>query len=195
MNTQPDLTNLSDTTSIIQVSSLSVLRSNDVSFLNVFKKIDASHCEIADAGERFFLLMYKAKKKTATLNDLRYDLYVKRSKTQSLQSDLKLQTLPPTSSACMYHSYRAYHTVQVMLGRAHNPIEWGYAADTQDYPYPIPMCLAPAPNHIMQMIACSCKGRCNSNQCSCRRAGLQCTIMCSPCDGQTCSNATIDLDV
>ena len=107
-----------DTTSGIfrhtKASSLYLVRKN-ADYLNVFKEPNSSHVVIAEAGEMFFLQMYKATSAVRSLNELRYVMYVKRLKSQALNADLKLDSLPPTSAAAALHSYRAYHTVQVRL--------------------------------------------------------------------------------
>ena len=45
-----------------------------------------------------------------------------------------------------------------------------------------------APDHILNVIRCKCKGNCSSTLCSCRKHGLQCVTACSNCHGTDCTN-------
>ena len=45
------------------------------------------------------------------------------------------------------------------------------------------------PQDILQIIRCSCKGSCDKNRCTCRKAGLHCTHLCKECNGLGCKNA------
>ena len=58
--------------------------------------------------------------------------------------------------------------------------------------------LQPAPDAVLYLIKCGCgKDKCRNNRCSCRRAGLTCTGLCS-CSSETgeeCDNVdTIEND-
>lgn len=55
--------------------------------------------------------------------------------------------------------------------------------------------LQPAPDAVFYLVKCGCgKGKCGNNKCSCRRAGLMCTDLCS-CGsnetGEACDNVNI----
>ena len=50
---------------------------------------------------------------------------------------------------------------------------------------------AEAPDSVLRVVSCGCKVQC-STRCRCRKAGLHCTVMCSSCIGQTCSNIDIE---
>lgn len=45
-----------------------------------------------------------------------------------------------------------------------------------------------APQELLKMISCKCTKCCNA-PCSCRKAGLQCSVVCGSCQGKSCSNS------
>jgi len=50
------------------------------------------------------------------------------------------------------------------------------------------------PQDLLQIIRCGCKGSCDNNRCTCRKAGLNCIASCRECHGSLCSNTKIDDD-
>lgn len=98
------------------------------------------------------------------------------------------QELPPTSDAAKFYSMRTYYQVQIWLGSTSLlPQDWGWnLKDGQLLPI---MCeKAPAPESILKMVKCACKGGCGSNRCSCRKNGLECSTACVNCKGVDCLN-------
>jgi hypothetical protein len=53
------------------------------------------------------------------------------------------------------------------------------------------MTLPPAPDSVLECVNCGCKTGCKMQQCSCNKAGLQCTDVCN-CEG--CANIEEDED-
>ena len=169
------------------------LKAQDCRFLEVFKSEDASHEKIARAGEEFILKLYRAKKASKTLDDWRHISYSRvmksRKKAKSARfTHFHLSHLPPTSAAAKYHSYRAYYTVQQWLGRSLLPTEWGWQC-SDGVLIPTLSDKPVASKSILCMVSCGCKTGCG-NKCSCRKAGLECTAMCSACMGRSCSNSS-----
>lgn len=175
------------------------LEAQDCTFLDTFKSENATHDEIARAGEEFILRLYRAKKTSKTLDDWRHIAYSRVMKTRKKAksanfTQFHLHNLPPTSAAAKYHSYRTYFTVQQWLGRCLQPTDWGWQCNDgvliptfSDRPV--------ASKSILCMVSCGCKTGCG-NKCSCRKAGLECTAMCSTCMGRHCTNSSqIDDDI
>jgi len=57
--------------------------------------------------------------------------------------------------------------------------------------------LQPAPDAVLHLVKCGCiKSRCSTNRCQCRKAGLNCTDLCSCSDEgvESCDNVDIDGD-
>lgn len=152
---------------------------------DAFHKSDSSPDEVARVGEIFLLKLYNAKQ-SSSLDKLRYVLYMQKISKSS--SSFKLESLPPTSAAGKYHSYRSYFTVQEWLGNVGDlePTEWGWER-TDNMLKPIMTDMPVAPDRVLRIVSCGCKKGCGK-RCMCRKAGLHCTTMCSSCIGQTCTN-------
>ena len=51
---------------------------------------------------------------------------------------------------------------------------------------PVMTTLQPAPDAVLYLVKCGCgKDKCGNNRCSCRRAGLMCTDLCSCGNSET----------
>lgn len=98
------------------------------------------------------------------------------------------QTLPPTSSAIEYHSLRVYHQIQAWRGYHLDPLTWGWRSEEEQL-IPIMMSTEPAPAELLKTIRCNCLTECKTSRCSCRRAGLECTLACGECRGMSCANS------
>lgn len=160
----------------------------DSDFLNVFTADDATHEEISEAGEEFILKLFHAKK-SKSLDNLRYIRYMTKLAKKSITSTLfGLESLPPTSAAAKYQSYRVYLTVQQWLGVRLDACTWGWEK-RDNILVPVPMGIPVAPDKILKMISCGCKTNCGK-RCKCRKGDIKlyCTPMCSTCNGQTCTN-------
>ena len=66
--------------------------------------------EIAYAGERALVSLYSGSREGDTLDQLRLQKFCQ--KVRSSSSYIQPQTLPPTSAAARYFSFRVYHQVQ-----------------------------------------------------------------------------------
>ena len=51
-----------------------------------------------------------------------------------------------------------------------------------------------APEHILTVVRCRCKGTCSSSLGSCQKHGLPCVTACSNCHGTDCRNFQTDVD-
>ena len=93
---------------------VTVLSDNDkdYSFLDVFKKVDATKDEVAHAGA-----LYGANGSDDSLNKLRYTFYCKQlaKKCLTSQEGFQLQKLPPTSDATKYHSYQCNSGKEILI--------------------------------------------------------------------------------
>ena len=145
----------------------------DYSFLDVFKKGDATKDEVTHAGEKLLLALYGANGSDDSLNKQRYTFYCKQlaKKCLTSQEGFQLQKLPPTSDAAKYHSYRAYLHVQQWQGNPDIiPTDWGWCFNDGK----IIMGSGVAPGRILKLISCGCKQGCRK-KCKCRSNGLKCT--------------------
>ena len=134
--------------------------------LKVFTQENSSNEAIAQSGEKFYMKMYGSTV-AKTLNRLRYLTCLKYVKTLSLKSD------------------RVYHTVQQNQGKTLPPSNYGWA-DKNGVLTPITTTKPLAPDNLLKMISCGCKCGC-SKTCGCRKLQFSCTVMCSPCHGDSCA--------
>lgn len=120
-----------------------------------FDETDCTQDELCQAGEQLVLLLYGAKKSVTALNKCRFQCFNRALARQ--KTEVKLQTLPPTSDACKQYFLRVYYQVQLWRGRKLNPKEWGWKSSELGL-LPVPMLNPPAPppprtftNHLMNM--------------------------------------------
>ena len=95
---------------------VSVMEKNPTLYseIDIFYDKNAFQTDIAKVGEKVILALYGAPKKIISLDDLRYRRFLQASK-RSLQSQVNMASLPPTSSAAREHSYRVYYQLQLWL--------------------------------------------------------------------------------
>ena len=53
------------------------------------------------------------------------------------------------------------------------------------------MDLPVAPDSLLKLIRCQCKGNCDTRRCSCKRIELECSSACGECKG-LCQNSNLD---
>ena len=156
----------------------------------VFNRRSATDEEITIAGERALVSLYTGSKKGDTLDQLRLQKF--SQKVGSNASCIQPQQLPPTSAAARYFSYRIYHQVQAWRGFDLPATEWGWKL-TGSTLIPVMTDKDVAPQALLEVIRCSCKTGCSTMRCSCRKAGLDCSIACGECRG-VCTNVTVSSD-
>jgi len=81
-------------------------------------------------------------------------------------SGFKLQSLPPTSAATKFHSYRAYLAVQQWQGNEMPSTEWGWQY-RDGLLVPIETDRPVAPDQVLKRTSCGCKAGC----------GKRCTVL------------------
>ena len=155
--------------------------------VEVFNTSCASKECVAAAGESFLLALY-GEAKCRSLNELRFFAYKRATARLSLQRKFDLASLPPTSDAARQHSFRVYVQVQKWLGFELSRTDWGWKLESGGL-HPIASLLPPAPDNLLNLISCNCKGICSTSACECRRSGIQCSGMCGHCRGISCKNA------
>lgn len=150
--------------------------------VRVFNSTDATPNEIEKAGERIFLFLYGTTNFNITLDNLRYILFQKSLKKIAP----KLESLPPTSASGAQHSFRTYYQVQVWYGNKELvPEQWVLRNDVLQH---VKTTLEPAPDSILQLISCACKGNCSTQQCTSVKSGVKCSAICKMCEDTTCEN-------
>ena len=122
------------------------------------------------------------------VNDLRYKMFCKGKNVQSHQ-------LPPTSAALHYHlkraNYQAFLWKKALQPRIEQePVNHGWQLNEGRLEI-VWTDLAPAPQAVMELVCCGCRGNCQTRRCSCVGNGLPCTEACT-CS-EDCTNSATDL--
>jgi hypothetical protein len=155
--------------------------------VGVFNADNSSQDEIALAGEYFFLKIYGVSREVTDLNIARHRIYIRTIAKQRLTANFKLASLPPTKAAALQHSLRVYHQIQQWKGVNLPATDWGWKLSASQGLVPVTTLKQPAPQNLLNLICCNCKGNCEK-YCLCRRSSLACSQMCGQCAGIGCSN-------
>ena len=100
---------------------------------------------------------------------------VRKCPQASLQ--YKYNTLPPTSAAVKNHSARVYYQVQEWMGhRALDPQQLGWTLEEGRLDSTTTN-LPAAPESLLKIVCCNCKTDCNSRRCTCRKMGLEWSVV------------------
>ena len=158
----------------------------------VFDGPNSTQAQVQEAGEKAFVAIYGGKK-SDNLNSLRFKKYSEKVATSLSSVDSK--SLPPTSAAAKFHSYRVFLQVNQWkdLDCSMDPALWGWTA-TDNGLRPVSTDIDPAPEALLKVIRCNCITDCSSARCSCQKHGMKCSIACGHCRGSACQNSTAYLE-
>jgi hypothetical protein len=82
---------------------------------------------------------------------------------------VKPERLLPIEASAKYHSYRVYLQIQEWIGKhVLDPKDWGWKLHQNEY-FPLSTDLAAAPEELLKIICCKCKGDCSTRICACRK--------------------------
>ena len=137
--------------------------------------------EVTLAGvEKFVCKIYQLQTSISKVSDLRWWLF-KKKQEQS-------ERLPPTPDALRQATLRAHYQLMVWNSdtvanpELPSPDGYGWKLDDEEW-VPIMTEQLPAPNAVLHLVKCACaESKCATNRCSCRKAGLNCTDLCSCSD-------------
>ena len=141
-------------------------------------------------GCKAMVALFNADQKDS-LASIRYNMLCKKAARAKMF--VTPERLPPTASACKFHSLRTYYQVMEWMGCSDEmePCEWGWKVEV-DKLVPVMTEKSPAPDALIKMIHCNCSEGCNTLRCTCRKHGLQCTSACGHCQDGKCDNMTND---
>ncbi|KAL8624539.1 hypothetical protein ACOMHN_005841 [Nucella lapillus] len=173
-----------------KVAALKMLKSNEnvqQAFSDLGKDWELSG-ELFEKLEQFTCKLYAPKQPTTGVNELRYQLFCAKN------GDIESHQLPPCQDCLWKHAQRANY--QAGLWRrclendpqAPDPVGSGWTverADGKDILAIDWMNVQPAPDAVLELLACSCRKECATEVCVCLMNGLKCTDMCKL---QTCDN-------
>ena len=183
-----------------KLSALKTLKSNqDVqqAFSELGNNWKLSH-DLFQKLEKFTCQLYAPKQPTTGVNELRYQLFCAKN------GDIESHQLPPCHDCLLKHAQRANY--QAGLWRrclendpqAPDPAENGWKIESEDGKDILAvdwMTVQPAPDAVLELLACTCPKRCTIEDCVCLQNGLKCTDMCKvkDCDNQPPSDDTVDV--
>lgn len=140
--------------------------------------------DVETAGEKALLEIHGCQR-APSLNSARVERFQEKVVTSA--GYVPPETLPPTTDAASFHSYRTYHQVQIWQGNDLPSTDWGWEESSVGL-VPVRMSQSAAPESLLRTIRCNCGGRCNKRNCTCRKNGLHCTSECGQCRGISCLN-------
>ena len=155
--------------------------------VEVFDSVSSTPEDIESAGEKALVAIYNGKKEEK-LDMLHLTRYCKKV-TKSLKQ-VEPKSIPPTSSAAKYHSYRVF--LQICQWKSYDcnlqPELWGWSLSDREF-YPKTTNLPPAPSDLLKIIHCNCTTDCSTARCTCQKHGMKCSLACGNCHGSSCMNA------
>jgi len=152
--------------------------------IEAFCSQSGSKDAISSAGEKALVYLY-GRKGNDILDRLRKTKFCNMVAKNS--TTVEVHSLPPTTDAAKYHSFRVYCQVQRWMGSCVDPEKWGWCLrkgqlepKTMDSPV--------APDSLLKLVRCQCKSNCDTQRCSCKRNELECSSACGECKG-LCRNS------
>ena len=163
------------------------LMQRDITYQETFSQVGQSwdvQPQLFEKVQQFTCRMYVAASSTTEVNDLRYQLFC--AKRGEIESNL----LPPCRDCLFMHLLRANYQAAIWKCCLHarptvpDPTKCGWIDDDGKLAIHW-MRSPPAPDAVLELLACKCVRSCKLPKCTCIANGLACTNMCKL---QSCSN-------
>ena len=159
---------------------------------------NATKVEIMQEAQPLVSACYLEKETHTSMTETRKAVWRAKMRRGVLEPP-KLCTLPPTDAAFLENALRAHLQLATWLSAttgtppAMDPLEYGWclkgATGSIKYPTVVPPDTTLAPEELLRVIKCGCtSSHCTSKKCSCKVAGLKCTILCLCRGGDECEN-------
>ncbi len=136
--------------------------------------------------EKFVCRMYSSKSKVSKVNELRYHIF------KAKKGDVESGQLPPCNDTFVQHALRANYQAAIWRRCLENfpeiPLARYHGWTMEDGHLTIKwMSGKPAPQAVLQLLACACKKECQPSTCQCIINKLKCTDAC------TCNDACANM--
>ena len=139
--------------------------------------------------EAFTCLLYAPKGSAVKVNDLRYNLFCAK------KGEIESHQLPPCRDCLEKHAQRANYQAGIWKRcleqdpQVPSPVGRGWKIETEEGVEQLVvhwMEGQPAPDAVLDLLACTCPKKCTLPKCECMANGLKCTDMCKlpDCDNQ-----------
>ena len=157
-------------------------------FLELGQQWDLSP-ELMDKLEAFTCLLYAPKAASMKVNDLRYHLFCAK------KGEIESHQLPPCRDCLVNHAKRANYQAAIWRRcleqdpQVPSPEGKGWRIEKEDGNEKLVihwMDGQPAPEAVLDLLACNCPRKCVLPKCVCQMNKLKCTDMCklSDCENQ-----------
>jgi len=93
--------------------------------LATFNSKESDKASSAEAGEKLMMMLYNVKQ-FKSLNKARYFRLKQMIARKRLSSTTKLNTLPPTSTSALMHSFHVFLQVHSWYGNDLDPLDFGW---------------------------------------------------------------------
>ena len=181
----------------MELGALKLLKGSE-SFQEAFKNLGEEWGiseEVFDEMQKFTIKMYAASLSATQVNALRYDLFcAKRGEVESSQ-------LPPCGDCLKQHVRRANYQAAVWRRSLvsqpviPDPTGFGWSADPDGNLFIEWMKGSPAPDAVLELLACKYKCTCKPPDCACLANRLKCTSMCrlASCTNQVADETEVEV--
>ena len=169
------------------LKSLIINKMDQDTFFKLGQNWDISQ-ELIEKLEKFTCRLYAPKASSEEINDLRYHLFCAK------KGEIESHQLPPCKDCLVKHALRANYQAGIwrrcleQYPHVPSPVSRGWKMEKQgsdEYLVVDWMDGQPAPQAIIDLLACNCKKKCELPKCECMASGLKCTDMCTL---QNCEN-------
>ncbi|KAK3737278.1 hypothetical protein QZH41_007347 [Actinostola sp. cb2023] len=134
--------------------------------------------------ERFVILLYDRTSTKREVNEARKQLFAEKGRS--------FDAIPPSKAALLEHTKRAAYQAGHCWGQTltaspilPSPDEWGWTLKA-DVWQPFWTVLPDVTKSCRELVRCGCKRGCRGISCSCVKANLRCTALCS-CNDECCN--------
>ena len=116
-----------------------------------FLDVNQNHTNIKELGEKAIKILYnygKEESQKQSLNVIRHEIFKK--KVSDAKTFVDSKSLPPTTSALQYHSFRCFYQIQdwISLNCQLDPLQWGWK-EMHSKLIPISTDQPAAPNYLL----------------------------------------------
>ena len=182
-----------------KASALKLLTNNRATqdtFLQLGQEWDLS-AELMDKLEAFTCVMYAPKAPTIKINELRYHLFCAK------KGEIESHQLPPCKDCLTKHAQRANYQAGIWRRcleqdpQVPSPVGRGWKMEKEGESEQLVvhwMDGQPAPDAVLDLLACNCPKKCSLPKCVCIANGLKCTDMCrlADCENQASTSESVE---
>ena len=174
-----------------KLGALKLLK-KDITHQETFSQLGQAWDVSTDLFEKvqdFTCRMYAPGKSTVKVNELRYQLFCAR------RGEIESSQLPPCRECLFMHVLRANYQAAIWRCSLQSqpsvpgPTKNGWTTDDDGQLVIHWMRTPPAPDVVLELLACKCLRCCKLPNCTCLTNGLKCTDLCKL---QTCTNQKPD---